>query len=141
MAKTWLLKTEPSVYGWAQLLKDGTTRWDGVRNAQARNNLSKMSVGDRAFFYHTDDERSVVGIVEVVKAAYPDPEDNDDGKWVVVDVKPVAALKQPVTLAQVKAEKSLAAIPLVKQARLSVMELDAAAWKKIVALGGGEAKL
>jgi predicted RNA-binding protein with PUA-like domain len=141
MAKTWLLKTEPSVYGWPQMLKDGVTRWDGIRNAQARNNLSKMAVGDRAFFYHTDDERSVVGIVEVVKAAYPDPEDDEDGKWLVVDVKPVAALKQPVTLAQVKAEESLAQIPLVRQARLSAMELDAAAWKKILALGGGEKKL
>src|SRR5687768_14005858 len=90
MAKTWLLKTEPSVYGWPQMLKDGETRWDGIRNAQARNNLSKMQVGDRAFFYHTDDERSVVGIVEVTKASYPDPEDNEDGKWLVVDVKPVA---------------------------------------------------
>jgi predicted RNA-binding protein with PUA-like domain len=140
MAKTWLLKTEPSVYGWPAMLEDGVTRWDGVRNPQARNNLAAMKAGDRAFFYHTDDERQVVGVVEVVREAYPEP-GAEDPKWVCVDVKPVAALARPVTLAQVKAERSLAAIPLVKQARLSVMELDAAAWKKIVALGGGEKKL
>lgn len=140
MAKTWLLKTEPSVYGWPAMLKDGATRWEGVRNPQARTNLLAMKAGDRALFYHTGDERQVVGIVEVVKEAYPEP-GADDPKWVCVDVKPVAALAKPVTLAQIKAERSLAEIKLVKQARLSVMELDAAAWKKIVAMGGGEEKL
>ena len=130
----------PAQIGTATMLADGTTRWEGVRNPQARLNLAAMEVGERALFYHTGNERQGVGIVRVVKAAYPDPT-ADDPKWVCGDVEPVAALARPVTLAQIKAEKSLADIKLVKQGRLSVMELDAAAWKKIVALGGGEKEL
>jgi predicted RNA-binding protein with PUA-like domain len=140
MAARWLVKTEPDVYSWAQLLQDGSTGWDGVRNNAARVHLKAMKKGDRVLYYHTGDERSVVGIAEVVREAYPDASDGDPG-WVQVDLRPVAALKSPVTLAQVKAEPDLSNIALVRQARLSVMPIDDAAWKKIVAMGGGEKKL
>lgn len=137
----WLVKSEPSVYSWQDMLRDGVTFWDGVRNYQARNNLQAMKKGDHAFWYHSVGDREVVGVVEVVKEAYPDPTAEGDPAWVVVDVKPVAELKTPVTLAQIKAEPSLAQIALVRQSRLSVVPLDEAAWKKILALGGGEKRL
>lgn len=142
MAKAcWLVKTEPGTYSWDQLCDDGSTRWDGVRNGQARNNLQRMKKGDRALWYHTGDERQVVAICEVSKEAYPDPTatpDEGDG-WVVVDVKPVARLKTPVTLATIKATPALKDIALVRQGRLSVVPLDQAAFDTIVELGGGVA--
>ncbi|MBX3472479.1 MAG: EVE domain-containing protein [Planctomycetes bacterium] len=136
----WLVKTEPTVYGWADMLRDGVTHWDGVRNFQARNNLAAMKVGDRALWYHSVGDREAVGVVEVVKEAYPDPT-ADDPRWVVVDVKPVAELARPVTLAEIKADPRLKEIALVRQSRLSVCPLDAAAFGAIVELGGGERKL
>ena len=130
----WLVKSEPGTYGWDDLVKDGKTRWDGIRNAQARNNLQAMRVGDRVLFYHSGDGKEIVGVAKVVKAAYPDPT-TDDARWVVVDLAPVAPLKQPVPLAGVKADPALAQIGLVRQGRLSVMPIEPRAFARILALG------
>jgi len=136
MAKNhWLVKQEPETYPWDQFVLDGGTAWTGVRNFQARINLRAMAVGDRVLYYHSGGEKAVIGICEVVKAAYPDPT-ADDGNWVCVDLIPMKKLLHPVPLATVKAEPSLAQIALVRQSRLSVMALDADAFKKLVSLGG-----
>jgi predicted RNA-binding protein with PUA-like domain len=132
----WLVKSEPSAYSWANMVADKRTHWSGVRNFQAANNLKAMKVGDSCFFYHSNEERAVVGVVEVVKTFYPDPSDAT-GKFVMVDLKAGKKLKSPVTLAQIKADPELATIALVRQSRLSVMPIDAKAWTKIVKLGGG----
>ncbi len=131
----WLLKSEPSAYSWEQLVKDGRTTWNGVRNFQAANNLKAMAVGDRAFFYHSNEGLAIVGIVEIVKAAYPDPGDKS-GRFVMVDVKPVAPVKSPVTLAQIKAEKKLADFALVRQSRLSVVPVSAEEWRLVCGMAG-----
>ncbi|HWA42778.1 MAG TPA: EVE domain-containing protein [Hypericibacter adhaerens] len=131
----WLVKSEPSVYGWEQLVKEGKTHWNGVRNHQAAANLKAMKAGDRAFFYHSNEGLAVVGIAEITKTAYPDPTDKT-GKFVMVDLKPVTAMKQPVTLASIKAEPKLKDIALVRLSRLSVQPVDAAAWKLICKMGG-----
>lgn len=141
MAARWLVKSEPDVYSFADLVRDGSTGWEGVRNNAARAHLKAMKAGDRVLYYHTGDERSIVGIAEVAREAYPDTSGGPDeaqAGWVQVDLRPVAALKQPVTLAQVKAEPSLAQLALVRQGRLSVMPIDEAAWKTLVRMGGGE---
>jgi predicted RNA-binding protein with PUA-like domain len=132
----WLVKSEPSAYSWANMVADKRTHWNGVRNFQAANNLKAMKVGDSCFFYHSNEERAVVGVVEVAKTFYPDPSD-PTGKFVMVDLKAGKPLKRPVTLAQIKADPELATIALVRQSRLSVMPIDAKAWAKIVKLGGG----
>jgi predicted RNA-binding protein with PUA-like domain len=132
----WLVKSEPGVYSWANMVADKRTHWNGVRNFQAANNLKAMKVGDSCFFYHSNDERAVVGVVEVAKTFYPDPSDAT-GKFGMVDLKAGKPLKSPVTLAQIKADPELAAIALVRQSRLSVMPIDAKAWARIVKLGGG----
>lgn len=132
----WLVKSEPGAYSWSQMVADRRTNWSGVRNFQAASNLKKMAVGDACFFYHSGEERAVVGVVEVAKTAYPDPSDKE-GKFVMVDVKAVKPLKRPVTLAQIKADPELAKIALVRQSRLSVMPIDDKAWAKILKLGGG----
>jgi predicted RNA-binding protein with PUA-like domain len=131
----WLVKSEPSTYSWDQLVEDGSTRWDGVRNAQARNNLAAMKNGDRVLFYHSGEGREVVGVARVTRTAYPDPT-ADDPRWVAVDLSPVEPLARPVGLAEIKADRSLAEIPLVTLSRLSVMPLDARAFERILALGG-----
>lgn len=131
----WLMKSEPSVYSWDQLVKDGRTHWDGVRNYQASNNLKAMKKGDRAFFYHSNEGLAVVGIVEIVREYYPDPSDKS-GRFGMVDVKPVMPMKTPVTLAAIKAEPRLADLPLVRQSRLSVSPVDPASWKLICKMGG-----
>lgn len=131
----WLIKTEPSEWSWDQQVAAKTTAWTGVTNAQAQKSLREMKKGDRAFFYHTGNEKRIVGVVEVAKAAYPDP-GADDGKLVAVDVKAVMPAKTPVTLAQVKAEKSLANLALVKQSRLSVMPIDEKSWAKLSEMAG-----
>lgn len=113
----WLLKTEPDTFSWDDLLRDKKAVWDGVRNFQARSNLKAMKKGDWAFIYHTGEEKSVIGISEITREAYPDPQ---DGEWVVVDLKPVKKLKSPVALADVKKDKKLANMMLVRSARLSV---------------------
>ena len=130
----WLVKSEPGTYGWDDLVRDRKTRWDGVRNAQARNNLQAMRVGDLALFYHSGESKEIVGVAKVVKAAYPDPT-SDDERWVVVDLAPVARLREPVTLADVKRDAALAEIALVRQGRLSVMPLEPRAFARILALG------
>ncbi len=118
----WLLKSEPVKYSWEQMQKDKKTFWDGVRNYQARNNLKEMKKGDLCLFYHSNEGKEVVGIVKVVKEFYQDPT-TDDTNWVVVDVAPFKKLKNSVTLEQIKADKRLANIGLVRQGRLSVMKL------------------
>jgi predicted RNA-binding protein with PUA-like domain len=130
----WLVKQEPTAYSFDQLVRDGRTMWDGVRNFQARNNLAAMKKGDRVLFYHSVKEQAVVGICEVVREAYPDPTAKDEG-WVVVDLAPVKKLARPVTLAEIKADRALKGIALVRQSRLSVMPLEKAAFDRIVALG------
>ena len=132
--KHWLVKSEPFKYSWEKFNKDGRTFWDGVRNYQARNNLREMKEGDLVLFYHSNDGKNVVGIAKVVKEFYQDPT-TDDANWVVVELAPVEALKNPVSLEQIKAEESLKDISLVKQGRLSVMPLRAAEFDKILEMG------
>jgi predicted RNA-binding protein with PUA-like domain len=131
----WMLKSEPDTYAWAQLVKDKRTSWTGVRNFQARNNLQAMKKGDLGFFYHSGEGKEIVGIAEVVKAAYPDPDDKT-GKFVTVDLKPFKPLKTPVTLAALKADKRFADLALVRSSRLSVGPVSDAHWKDICKLGG-----
>lgn len=134
----WLVKTEPDAWSWQQQLDAGTTPWDGVRNHQAANNLKAMQVDDRAFFYHSGDERRIVGVVEVVRPYYPDPGDAS-GRFGMVDMRTVAALPEPVTLAAVKADPRLQHLALVRQSRLSVMPIDDDAWRQLCAMGGLQA--
>lgn len=131
----WLLKSEPSAFSWQRLQKDGKAMWDGVRNYQARNNLRAMQVGDLGFFYHSVDERQIVGVVRVVKTAYPDPTAPGED-WSVVDVVPVAACATPVTLASIKAHPKLQEMALLKQSRLSVCPVRADEWRVLCQLGG-----
>jgi len=131
----WLLKSEPSTYSWDQLVADGRTGWDGVRNHQAANNLKAMMKGDRAFFYHSGEGPAIVGIAKIAKEAYPDPSD-ETGRFVMVDVKPLEPAKQPVTLAAIKAEKRLGEFALVRQGRLSVVPVSAAEWRLICKMAG-----
>ena len=131
----WLLKSEPSAYSWEELLKDGRTEWSGVRNHQAAANLKAMTRGDRAFFYHSGEGKEIVGIAEIVKEAYPDPSDKE-GRFVMVDVKPVEPVKAPVTLAAIKAERQLADFALVRQSRLSVVPVSAEEWRLICKMAG-----
>ena len=131
----WLLKSEPDVYAWDQLVADKKTHWNGVRNHQAAANLKAMKKGDLAFFYHSNEGREIVGIAEIVKTAYPDPTD-ESKKFVMVDIAPVKKLKNAVTLADIKAHKDLSAMALVKQSRLSVCPVNEKEWKTICALGG-----
>ena len=127
----WLLKSEPDAWSWEDQVKEGSSMWDGVRNYQARNNLKKMKKNDLCFFYHSVTERSIVGIVKVVKEYYPDPTDKT-GRFVVVDVKATKKLKNPVSLDQIKENSKLKDIALVKQSRLSVMPLKKTEWEIII---------
>lgn len=131
----WLLKSEPDAYSWDDLVREKTGRWDGVRNFQARNHLSAMKKGDLAFFYHSNIGKEVVGIVEIVKEAYPDPTDAS-GKFVCVNVKPNRKLKKPVTLSEIKQHAGLQGISLLRQSRLSVMPVSLDEWRVIATLGG-----
>ncbi len=131
MARTWLMKSEPDVYGWAHLLAEGEGTWDGVRNFRARNNLSAMEVGDRAFFYHSNIGKEIVGIVRISASGFPDPSD-PTGKWVAVKVVPEKELPRPVSLAEIKANPRLAESELVRYSRLSVSELSAGEWDEIL---------
>ncbi len=129
--KYWLLKSEPDAWSWDKQVKEGASMWDGVRNYQARNNLKEMKRNDLCFFYHSVTERSIVGIVKVVKEYYPDPTDKT-GRFVVVDVKAIKKLKNSVSLDQIKENNKLQDIALVKQSRLSVMPLKKIEWDIIV---------
>jgi predicted RNA-binding protein with PUA-like domain len=131
----WLMKSEPGAYSWDDLVRDGKTHWDGVRNYQASNNMKAMKRGDRAFFYHSVNEKQVVGIAEVVKEYYPDHTDKT-GRFGMVDVKPVKPMAQPVTLAQIKAEPKLKDLALIRQSRLSVMPIGEPEWRLICKMGG-----
>lgn len=127
----WLLKTEPDSYSWSDLVKDKKTVWDGVRNFQARSNMKKMEKGDIVFVYHTGDEKAIVGQAHVTKSAYPDPK---DGEWVVVELSPDKPLKKPVSLAQIKGDKRLSDMVLVRASRLSVQPVTSAEYNLIVGL-------
>ena len=133
----WLVKSEPFKYSWEQFLKDGWTYWDGVRNFQARNNLNNMKKGDLVLFYHSNEGLEVVGIAKVTKESYQDPTTSDE-RWVVVDLEPVETLKKPVSLEEIKNDKRLKYIPLIKQSRLSVMPLTKEEFDVIVAKGRGK---
>jgi predicted RNA-binding protein with PUA-like domain len=115
----WLAKSEPETYSWALLVQEGRTAWTGVRNYTARNNLRAMKTGDAVFFYHSGDEKSVVGVARVVRESYPDPT-ADEGDWSAVDLAPVKPVTRPVALSQIKSDKILQDMKLVKQSRLSV---------------------
>jgi predicted RNA-binding protein with PUA-like domain len=125
----WLLRSEPDVYGWDRLVQDGRTEWDGVRNYTARIFLKEMQPGDRAFFYHSNKEKAVVGIMEITRAWRPDGENGD---WASVAVKPLEKLPRPVTLAEIKAEPGLAKLEMLRQSRLSVTPVRAEEWEVIL---------
>lgn len=131
----WLMKSEPSVYSWETLMKDKKATWDGVRNFQARNNLKAMKKGDLAFIYHSNEGKEIVGIAKIIKESYADPKDKD---WVVVDIAPEQKLKLPVSLAQVKADKRLSQMALVKAMRLSVQPVLKEEFDMIIALSEGK---
>jgi predicted RNA-binding protein with PUA-like domain len=131
----YLLKSEPDAFSWAQQQAVAAEPWTGVRNAQAALVLKSMAVGDQAFFYHSNIGKEIVGIVEVVRSAYPDPTD-ETGRWVCVDVRALEALPRPVSLAAIKAEPRLDGIGLIRQSRLSCMPVSAEHWDMIRAMGG-----
>jgi predicted RNA-binding protein with PUA-like domain len=136
MTRFWLMKTEPEKYGWTDLVRDGETVWDGVRNHRASNNMRAMQVGDLAFLYHSVSDKQIVGIMEVSATGLTDPTDAE-GKWATVRVKPVRPLERPITLAEVKADAALDGIELVRLSRLSVAEITPAEWEHILALVAG----
>jgi predicted RNA-binding protein with PUA-like domain len=131
----WLVKSEPDAFSWDQQVANGVEPWTGVRNALAANNLRAMAKGDRAFFYHSNIGKEIVGIVQVVRTAYPDPSD-ETGRWVCVDVKAVRPVPKPVTLAAIKADPALADLALVRQSRLSVMPVSDEHWAMLCRMGG-----
>jgi predicted RNA-binding protein with PUA-like domain len=136
MAAYWLLKSEPGTYAYGDLERDGRTVWDGVRNNAAALHLKAMKPGDQALFYHSGDEKAVVGVAEITRAAFPDASD-PNGRFVAVEVKPVRTLKHPVSLAQMKAAASLAKLEMIRQGRLSVSPVRPEEWSAILALAEG----
>ncbi len=130
----WLMKSEPFKYAWDDLVRDGSTFWDGVRNYEARNNLAAMKRGDLALYYHSNEGKEVVGVVEIVKEAYPDPT-TDDERWVVVEIEPRVAFREPVSLGTIKADPKLSEIQLVRRGRLSVVPLTPVEFRHILELG------
>jgi predicted RNA-binding protein with PUA-like domain len=135
----WLVKSEPDAFSWDQQVANGIEPWTGVRSHQAKNNLKAMAVGDRAFFYHSNIGKEIVGIVRVVRAAYPDPS-AESGDWVCVDMKAVRPFKRPVTLAAMKADPALEGLALLKYSRLSVAPVEPVFWAHICKLGGVKAE-
>ena len=130
----WLMKSEPGAWSWDDQVRDGVAEWDGVRNHQAANNMKAMKLGDRVFFYHSVNEKQVVGIAEVVKEYYPDPTDAS-GRFGMVDIKALKPMTKPVTLADIKVEPHLENLALVRQSRLSVLPVAAEEWRLICAMG------
>ena len=130
----WLIKSEPHTWSWENQVTSGVTFWDGVRNYQASNNLKAMKVGDLAFFYHSGEERQIMGVVEVVKPYYPDPSD-PKGRFGMVDVKTVKPFARPVTLKEIKETPPLQQLALVRQSRLSVMPIDEKSWEILTHMG------
>lgn len=135
---TWLMKSEPDAYSWSKLVADGRGHWDGVRNHQAANNMKAMKVGDRAFFYHSNIGKEIVGVMEIVREFYPDHTD-ETGKWGMVDVKPLMAAKTPVPLAAIKADPRFKDLMLVRHSRISVSPVSPAHWKALCAMAGVKA--
>jgi predicted RNA-binding protein with PUA-like domain len=131
----WLLKSEPSSYSWDKFVADDGTHWDGVRNAQALNNLRAMKLGDRAFFYHSNEGKEIVGVAEVVKTFYPDPEDKS-GKLGMVDIKPVKPVATPVGLPAMRAKPELSGLSLLRQSRLSVCPVTETEWAVLCRMAG-----
>ena len=134
----WLIKSEPGSWSWDDQVRVGVEPWDGVRNYQATNNMKAMEIGDRAFFYHSVKEKSIVGIVEVTSDYYPDHTDTK-GRFGMVDFKALKPVPNPVLLADIKADKRLSELALMKQSRLSVVPIDAKSWKIICKMGGVDA--
>ena len=134
-AHYWLMKSEPDTFSWQMLVEKGSTGWDGVRNYQAANNMKAMKLGERGFFYHSVDEKRIVGIVEVVGLYRPDPSD-ETGRFGMVEVKAVTPVKRPVTLAEIKAEPRLQNLLLVRHSRLSVVPIGDAEWKLLCTMAG-----
>ncbi|MFZ1799605.1 MAG: EVE domain-containing protein [Chitinophagaceae bacterium] len=132
----WLVKSEPGVYSWDQLQKDKETTWDGVRNYAARLNLMEMKKGDQAFFYHSNEGMEIVGIAKISKPFFPDPTTEDE-RWVSVSIKPFKKLKNPVSLADIKNEKKLAQMDLVRLGRLSVQKVREEEWEKVLEMSNG----
>ncbi|WP_424136352.1 EVE domain-containing protein [Roseomonas chloroacetimidivorans] len=135
MTAYWLVKSEPDAFSWNQQVQNGVEPWTGVRNAQAANNLRAMKQGDQAFFYHSNEGREIVGIVEVAREAYPDPTD-ESGRWCCVDMRTVRPVPKPVTLAAMKAEPRLEGLALIRQSRLSVVPVSPEHWALISAMAG-----
>lgn len=138
MTQYWLVKSEPDAFSWDQQVANGVEPWTGVRNHAAKNNLKAMRVGDRAFFYHSNVGKEIVGVVEVVREAYPDAT-AESGDWVCVDMRAVGPMPHPVTLGAIKADPALADIALVRQSRLSVMPVSPEHWRRICRIGGWQA--
>ncbi|HET9019316.1 MAG TPA: EVE domain-containing protein [Acetobacteraceae bacterium] len=133
----WLVKSEPDAFGWDEQVARGVEPWTGVRNHAAKLNLKAMRLGDRAFFYHSNTGREIVGVVEVAREAYPDPT-AEDGQWVCVDMRTLGPMPRPVTLAQLKSDPALEGLALIRQSRLSVSPVSAPHWAHICRLGGWE---
>jgi len=129
----WFLRSEPDAYSWQDLVRDGGTEWDGIRNYTARNFLKAMAVGDRAIFYHSNTEKACVGVMEITRTWKPD---GDKDQWASVAVRPVAPFGRPVTLAEIKAEPALATIEVLRQSRLSVTPVRAEEWALLLKMGG-----
>jgi predicted RNA-binding protein with PUA-like domain len=136
MKHYWLVKSEPEEYGFEHLKKDGTGRWDGVRNYQARNFMNEMDKGDQVLFYHSGKSREIVGLAEIVKEAYPDPTAPEGKNWVSIDLKALKDLPEPVTLTAIKEDDAFRDLLLIKQSRLSVMPVPADLFRKILKMGG-----
>src|SRR2546423_8518793 len=134
MKNFWVVKQEPADYSWSDFVADGSTSWTGVRNFTARNNLRRMSKGDQVFFYHSGEDKAVVGIAKVMRTAYRDTTAKE-GDWSAVDLAPIKPLSKPVTLAEIKSKSQLKNIALVRQSRLSVMPLGAKEFEFIVRMG------
>ena len=134
MSQYWLVKQEPTAYSWDQFVADGKTDWTGVRNFQARNNLRAMRKGEQVLFYHSDEDKAVVGIAKVTRPAYPDPTAKE-GDWSAVDLAPVNSLPRSVSLREIRDNRRLKNIPLVRQSRLSVMPLAESEFRQIVKMG------
>jgi len=134
MKSFWLVKQEPESYSWDDFVRERGTSWAGVRNYTARNNLRKMKKGDEVFFYHSGEQRAVVGIARVEKISYPDKTARE-GDWSAVDLVPIRALSRPVTLSEIKATRSLQKLPLIRLSRLSVMPVGEAEFREIVEMG------
>ncbi|HEY4281558.1 MAG TPA: EVE domain-containing protein [Chthoniobacterales bacterium] len=137
MKSFWLAKQEPTDYSWEDFVRDRGTKWTGVRNYTARNNLRKMQAGDEVLFYHSGEQKAVVGIAKVKRTAYADPTAKE-GDWSAVDLVPVRALSRPVALSEIKATRSLQELPLIRQSRLSVLPVGEAEFRKIVEMGSGD---